>query len=146
MDDKNYLRDRYISPQTNNKWVAGSLFSDRAILVAQYSKLAAITVSNRWGDSICVYYQAPGIDAAIESVNFKYGQQKWEVETRRVTDPPLYGTSLTAVLARDGIQLDKSVPFDKDSLPVVYLQWHSLELAHAQGKGMVPACGLGFRV
>ncbi|RYP20745.1 hypothetical protein DL765_002625 [Monosporascus sp. GIB2] len=121
--------------ETRNKWVAGRLFSDRGIKVAHYSNLAAITVPNKWGTSICVYYQTPGEDAAIESVNFKQGQSRWEVDTRRVTDPPLYGTSLTAVLARDGIQLNKSVPFDPNSsLPVVYLQWHSLELAHAQGK------------
>ncbi|KAF2179313.1 hypothetical protein K469DRAFT_596531 [Zopfia rhizophila CBS 207.26] len=138
VDDNNYLRDRYISPQARNKWVAGRLFSDRGIKVAQYSKLAAITVPNRWGTSICVYYQILGEDAAIESVNFKEGQSRREVDTRRVTDPPPYGTSLTAVLARDGIQLNKAVPFDPNSsLPVVYLQWHSLELAHAQGKGTV---------
>jgi len=106
------------------------------IKCAQYSKLAAITVDNTWGSSICIYYQTPDEDAAIKSANFKLGQQYWQVDTNRVTDPPLYGTSLTAVMARDGIQLNKQAPFDANSsLPVVYLQWHSLELAHAQGKG-----------
>ncbi|KAI9764890.1 MAG: hypothetical protein M1839_005693 [Geoglossum umbratile] len=101
VDDDNIIRDRRIAPDTNNKWVAGKLFSDMHIKCAQYSKLAAITVSNRWGTSICLYYQSPDEDAAIKSVNFKQGQSNWQVDTTRVTDPPLYGTSLTAVLARD---------------------------------------------
>jgi len=51
-------------------------------------------------------------------------------------DPPLHGTSLTAIRARPGygIQLDT---VDKD-LPIAYLQWDNLGLAHGQDHGIVP--------
>ena len=73
------------------------------------------------GTSICLYYQSPDEDGAINFVNFKLGSSSWQKDTTRVTDPPLYGTSLTVVLARDGIQIDKQVLFDPDGLPIVYL-------------------------
>jgi len=93
-------------------------------------------MTNRWGTTLSLYYQADDKDASIKSANFKQGQPNWQTDTTRVTDPPLFGTSLSAVKAREGLQLDKQKPFNADSsLPVVYLQGHSLEMAHAQGSG-----------
>jgi hypothetical protein len=49
-------------------------------------------------------------------------------------DPPLYGTSLTAVKPREGIIIAKD---EKDKqMPVVYLQWDTHTLAEGQGPSM----------
>jgi hypothetical protein len=135
VDDDNIVR--HVTPGPEGEWIPGNLITDipEPIKCAAYSKLAAITFSNRSGTSIMVYYQCPDKNAAIKSVNFKERPVP-PVPPVRVTDPPLYGTSLTAVLPRPGLQVDQSKPFNAEtSLPVVYLQWHSLEMAHSQGSG-----------
>jgi hypothetical protein len=136
VDDDNSIRDLRRGPDTDGEWVPGKLRSDLGLKAAPYSKLAAITMTNRWGTTISIYYQANDKDASIKSANFKQGQANWATDTTRVTDPPLFGTSLSAVKAREGLQIDQQKPFNVDSsLPVVYLQWHSLEMAHSQGSG-----------
>ena len=46
-------------------------------------------------------------------------------------DPPLYGTSLTAVKPREGINVTEDE--DAQQFPVVYLQWDTQALAECQG-------------
>lgn len=138
VDDNNNLRDYKKGPARGDDWVAGSLYSDLGYKCAQYSKLTAASVTNTWGTSICLYYQSNEKDAAIKQVNFKLGQPRWQVDTTRVTDPPLYGTSLAAVRPRDGLVVDKSQPDAVKGLPVVYLQLDTLQLAHAQGSLVQP--------
>jgi len=60
-------------------------------------------------------------------------------------DPPLYGTSLSAVKPRPGICLeqrrtrgDEVTAEQSKTFPVVYLQWDTHALAHGQGKSRFP--------
>jgi hypothetical protein len=131
VSDDNILRDHVGS--ASGTWKAGTL-SAQAIKVAAYSKLAAIRMTNPQGvEFIFVYYQKPTPDAAITSINLQRGGV-WSASNLRVTDPPLFGTSLTAVLPRPGILVEK-----KDDpnarLPVVYLQMDSLGMGHFQSSG-----------
>jgi len=49
-----------------------------------------------------------------------------------VVDPPLYGTALTTVRYRREIGF-----IENNELPVLFLQWDDLALAHAQGSRML---------
>lgn len=107
---------------------------------AHYSQLAAITISTNNFQTICLYYQTPNRDAAIEMLSYSSKNNKWVTGVPdmtpnlpppqpppRVVDPPLYGTSITPVPVRNGLQV---IPHS--SPPVVYFQWDTLALAYSQ--------------
>jgi hypothetical protein len=119
------------------------------IRCAQYSKLAAVTVPNphRSYNFISLYYQvppdAPDIDddSAIKVVSYSGYTLKWSPDKPNLTDPPLYGTSLAAVLPRKGILVGNPKDEEAASQPVYYLQMDSLHLGNAQGtSGMHTPC------
>ncbi|PUU72515.1 hypothetical protein B9Z19DRAFT_1009408 [Tuber borchii] len=100
VDDSNILRSMVSERGTN--WKEGSL-SQLTVNVAHYSSLAATTVSNDLYNVICISYQLPDKSAAIKMVSYSGRDQRWVRTTPDLRDPPLYGTSLTAVLPRPGI-------------------------------------------
>ena len=140
MNDANILHDIVFK---DGSWEKGSLCNLKGadgktgIRCAPYSKLAAATVKMADKDIFCVYYQADGMHGPVRMISFIPGQSwhytfwpdgRMTVEWR---DPPMYGTSLTAVKPREGI----NVSDDKDGkqFPVVYLQWDTQALAECQG-------------
>lgn len=125
---------------TNTPWPTQSGLSQLAVRCAHYSQLTAITISRNNFQAICLYYQTPAKDAAIEMVSISSKNSRWvrgvpdmtpnpppPAVPPRVVDPPLYGTSLTAVPVRKGLEVVSG-----STLPVIYLQWDSLALAHSQ--------------
>ena len=135
--DDNILSDvRY----QNDDWIKGNL-SGLGIRCANYSKLAAETVSNGQQTFICLYYQTSEQNGPITMVSFSERKAGWTSGIPDMTviptptpvhrDPPMYGTSLTAVRPRSGIGPRNET---QDVLPVVYLQWDTHSIAHAQGK------------
>ena len=95
---------------------------------------------------ICVYYQTSEKHGPVSMVSFVPGNSWTELMAllqmlASLRDPPLYGTSLTALKPRDGITLEPSkkkdsaiTPEQSKTFPVVYLQWDTNALAHGQGK------------
>ncbi|KAH9485861.1 hypothetical protein JR316_0002776 [Psilocybe cubensis] len=136
VDDTNTLRG-VKSPN----WAQEAGLATLAIRVAAYSQLTATTIAENGFQAICLYYQSPRRDAGIEMVSFTTKTNQWvkgipdmtpippppPPPPPRVVDPPLYGTSLCAVKVRPGISV---IPNSK--MPVVYLQWDTLALAHSQ--------------
>jgi len=131
VDDSNTLRDMVSERGTN--WKEGTL-SQLAVAAAHYSSLAATTVSNDLYNVICISYQLPDKSAAIKMVSYSGRDKRWVRTTPDLRDPPLYGTSLTAVLPRPGI-LVAPAGTSEARLPVLYLQLDNLKLAHSQGGG-----------
>jgi len=129
VDDSNILRDMVSERGTN--WKEGTL-SQLTVTVAHYSCLAATTVSNDLYNVICISYQLPDKSAAIKMVSYSGRDKRWVRTTPDLRDPPLYGTSLTAVLPRPGI-LVAPAGTPEARLPVLYLQLDNLKLAHSQG-------------
>lgn len=111
------------------------------IRCAPHSKLAAATAHVGDQDIICLYYQAEGKHGPVRMISFVPGNS-WRttyypdgrIEVQWV-DPPLYGTSLTAVKPREGILVEEKDEKLKQ-LPIVYLQWDSHALAEGQGTSM----------
>ena len=130
VDDFNRVRDMVFR---NGKWSQGTLI-DLDIACAHYSRLTAITVPNDLYNFICLYYQAPEKHAAIKTSSYSGRDRNWIRNAPDLRDPPLYGTSLTAVPPRTGILVADSDSPDA-RLPVLYLQLDNLKLAHSQGGG-----------
>lgn len=72
-------------------------------------------------------------DAAIKMVNFNPHYGRWMDGLPNLTDPPLLGTSLTAVHPRKGILVNTTEGTVAARQPVYYLQMDDLRLGHAQG-------------
>ena len=115
-----------------NGWNNGVLAAAN-IQCAQYSKLAAITIAGNVYNDICLYYQVKEDDAAIKMVNFNPEYGRWTEGLPNLTDPPLLGTSLTAVHPRKGILVNTTEGTAAARQPVYYLQMDDLRLGHAQG-------------
>jgi hypothetical protein len=144
VNDDNILQDVIFK---DGEWERGALCNLKdvdgktGIRCAPYSKLAAATVNADGKDIIGLYYQADGKHGPVRMISFVPGNS-WKVtfypdgrvETQWV-DPPLYGTSLTAVKPREGIIVEAKDEKLKQ-LPVVYLQWDSHALAEGQGTSM----------
>ncbi|KAK4197777.1 hypothetical protein QBC40DRAFT_267272 [Triangularia verruculosa] len=130
-DKQNYLRDIYFN---GNKWVEGDLY-DKKWTCAPYSKLAAVRLVNDGGyDFVCLYYQDTSDTGNIVLVNHSpsYG---WQTGNPPLDDPPLYGTSLTAVPPQPGIEvIQYNTPTDTCD-PVVFFQYDKLELGSSQDQG-----------
>ena len=141
VNDNNVLQDIVFK---DGEWQKGKLCQLKdidgktGIRCAPYSKLAAATAHVEGQDIICLYYQAEGKHGPVRMISFVPGNS-WRTtyypDGRIVVqwvDPPLYGTSLTAIKPREGIMVQ-----DKDEkqkqLPIVYLQWDSHALAEGQG-------------
>ena len=73
------------------------------IQCAPYSRLAAITVAGPTFNNIFLYYQALTEDAAVKVVWFEPATKRWNLGSSDLTEPPLFGTSITAVQPRSGI-------------------------------------------
>lgn len=129
VDDNNLLRDVYFE---SNKWHLGNL-ADQQCVCAPYSKLAAIRLVNPGGyNFITVYYQTTDNNGDIKEVSLNNGN--WAKGQPDLDDPPLYGTSLSAVSAEPGIESTSSSTTDKDKgrLPVIFFQYNTLGLGSSQ--------------
>jgi len=151
--DDNILHDVVFK---DGEWQEGTLSSLQqpdgqvGIRCAPYSKLAAATVNIGGKDIICVYYQTIGQHGPVTMISFVPGNS-WTTRLADILDfinalkayedPPLYGTSLTAVKPRNGIVIPQEEEQNMH-LPVVYLQWDTHALAHAQGNEIRPIPGL----
>ena len=137
LDDNNQLQS---VKSGDTPWPRDLGITKLNIRVACYSQLTAITIAKNGFEGICVYYQTKGRDAAIEMCGYSTKNRCWvkgppdltpnpppPAPPPRVIDPPLFGTSMTAVPARDGLRV-----LSGNDLPVVYLQWDDLALAHSQ--------------
>jgi hypothetical protein len=137
VDDNNIVRG---VNSTNTHWPEVPGLSALSIRCAHYSQLTAITISKNNFQAICLYYQSPDRDAAIEMIGCSTKNKIWvkgvpdmtpfpppPAPPPRVVDPPLYGTSITAVPMRNGLEVIRD-----SAMPVVYLQWDTLALAHSQ--------------
>jgi hypothetical protein len=130
-------------------WVDAKI-SDQPVTAAHYSQLAAISYGKSGSPykAISVYYQSPEGDGnAIRMVSTSTKPGRTWAPGRpdmtpdpppprpapSVRDPPLHGTALTAIQAKTGYGVKLST-VDKN-LPIVYLQWDNLGLAHAQDEG-----------
>ncbi|KDR69999.1 hypothetical protein GALMADRAFT_160159 [Galerina marginata CBS 339.88] len=136
VDDTNTLRGLKSGPT----WAQEATLAALAVRVAHYSQLAAVNIAENNFEAIVLYFQSPKKDAGIEFVSLSSKNNQWvkdkpdmtpippppPVPPPRVVDPPLYGTALTAVRTRPGIEVFAS------KMPVVYLQWDTLALAHSQ--------------
>lgn len=148
VDDENILHDVVYK---DNEWTKGNLFEFRqgnqvGVRCAPYSKLAAATVSMDSKNIICVYYQNTEKHGPVSVICFVPGNSWTQLERildklLALRDPPLYGTSLSAVKPRPGIALKPTKKKDSDIteeqsnlFPVVYLQWDTNALAHGQGR------------
>ena len=119
------------------------------VRVAPYSKLAAATISFEGQDTICVYYQTTEKHGPVHMISQVPGNSWTELMAllqmlASLRDPPLYGTSLTALKPRPGITLEPSTRKDSKmtaeqskTSPVVYLQWDTNALAYGQGKSKI---------
>jgi hypothetical protein len=150
VNDNNILQDIIFK---DGEWQKGQLCNLKdsdgktGIRCAPYSKLAAATVQVDGKDIVCLYYQADGKHGPVRMISFVPGNS-WKVtywpdgrmEVQWV-DPPLYGTSLTAVKPREGIIVMKDDEKQKQ-MPIVYLQWDTHALAEGQGIKIQPIPGL----
>ena len=82
---------------------------------------------------MCVFYQAPTIDGAVKMVSFAGRHRTWELGPANLRDPPLYGTSLTAVPPRTGILGRGKVNPKNEGQPVYYLQLDNNAVGSGQG-------------
>lgn len=152
VNDKNILHGCRFNHTTKSWEDAG--ISSLAVTCASYSRIAAIGISRNNFQAICVYFQNDKRKTGIEMVSFSTKNSRWgrgepdmePIPTPppppvNVRDPPLYGTSLAAVPNRPGIGF-----VDGSELPVVFLQWDNLGLAHAQASEVevVPTLNLRF--
>ncbi|KAF1998464.1 hypothetical protein P154DRAFT_546783 [Amniculicola lignicola CBS 123094] len=125
LDDRNILHDQY---DTGNGAYQHGTLANKNIQCAHYSSLAAITIKGDVVNHMCVFYQAPTPDAAVKMVSFAGRHRTWDHDRAHLTDPPLYGTSFTAVPPRAGI-LGPPLPlfgYDRDGLPLAFSPHTSL--------------------
>ncbi|KAI0195867.1 hypothetical protein F4808DRAFT_464114 [Astrocystis sublimbata] len=107
VDDDNYVRG---VRSTATPWTAETSLLQLNVRCAHYSQLTAITISKNNFQAICLYYQVPDRSAAIEMLAISTKNNTWVKGVPDMTpnpppppppvsvrDPPLYGTSITAV-------------------------------------------------
>jgi len=96
--------------------------------------LAAIRLTNCVGaDFICLYYQDTANSGAIKQVSYSHsGWAAWATGPPPINDPPLFRTSLAAVVPEAGI---KSTSSTDDVEPVVFFQNDKLGLGSSQDLG-----------
>lgn len=96
--------------------------------------LAAIRLTNCVGaDFICLYYQDTANSGDIKQVSYSHsGWAAWATGPPPINDPPLFGTSLAAVVPEAGI---KSTSSTDDVEPVVFFQNDKLGLGSSQDLG-----------
>lgn len=130
LDDNNILHDQHDTG--NGDYQEGSLAS-RNIRVGSYSRLAATVIKGDVVNHICLFYQAPTPDAAIKMVSYAGLHRSWTDGPANLRDPPLYGTSITAVPPRPGILGRTSSDKSNDRQPIYYLQMDNNALGSGQG-------------
>ncbi|RYP40660.1 hypothetical protein DL767_001518 [Monosporascus sp. MG133] len=130
VDDKNILHDQY---DTGNGYNHGTL-SGLKIECAHYSSLAAVTIRGEVVNHMCLFYQAPSRDGAVKMVSFAGRHRSWQHGGANLRDPPLYGTSITAVPPRPGI-LGRRNNASKanEGQPIYYLQMDNNAVGSGQG-------------
>jgi hypothetical protein len=135
VDDGNVVRG---VKSLETHWPEEIGISGLGVRCASYSQLTAISFSKNGFQAICLYYQTPKKDAGIEVISYSTKTNAWRIgmpdmtpvpppPPPRVVDPPLYGTSMTAVPTRSGLSI---VP--NSIMPIVFLQWDNLLLAESQ--------------
>ncbi|MCJ1358803.1 MAG: hypothetical protein MMC33_008803 [Icmadophila ericetorum] len=128
LDNKNVINDMVC--QKGGAWKKGDL-GDLHIVTAHYSKLAAVTLPSS-PETIYVYYQTPDIAGDIREVHGR--DSDWKPDTHDFGDPPLFGTSLAAVLPEAGLTIHSP---SGDKIPVVFFQEDNLKLAELQNQAIV---------
>jgi hypothetical protein len=82
---------------------------------------------------MCVFYQTPNRDAAVKMVSFAGLHRTWELGAANLRDPPLHGTSITAVPPRAGILGRSNSDTSNVGQPIYYLQLDTNALGSGQG-------------
>jgi len=132
LDDNNILHDQYYNSTTNNEFQHGTL-SNLKIECAHYSSLAAVTIKGDVVNHMCVFYQTPGQDGAVKMVSFAGWHRSWHQGEANLRDPPLYGTSLTAVPPRPGYLGRSGSGAANVGQPIYYLQMDNNAVGSGQG-------------
>ncbi|OAL39940.1 hypothetical protein AYO20_00853 [Fonsecaea nubica] len=130
LDDKNILHDQY--DLGNGDYQHGKL-AELKIECAHYSSLAAVTIRGDVVNHMCVFYQALTRDGAVKMVSFAGLHRTWQHGGANLRDPPLYGTSLSAVPPRAGILGRSSSDKSNQGQPIYYLQLDNHALGSGQG-------------
>ena len=130
--DDNILLDQY---DTGDGDYSHEILVGLKIQCAYYYALAAVTIKGRVINHMCVFYQAPTCDGTVKMVSFAGRHRTWELSPANLRDPPLHGTSLTAVPPRAGILGRGKVDPRNEGQPVYYLQLDN----NAVGSGQVIA-------
>ena len=131
LDDNNILHDQYDTG--NGDYKHGTLAGLR-IQCAHYSALAAVTIKGQYVYQMVVFFQAPTSDGAVKMVSFAGRHRTWVLGPARLRDPPLYGTSLTAVPPRTGILGRGKVDAKNEGQPIYYLQMDNNAVGSGQGE------------
>ncbi|KAH6617430.1 hypothetical protein F5144DRAFT_586428 [Chaetomium tenue] len=132
LDDNNILHDQYYNSSTNNEFQHGTL-SNLKIQCAHYSSLAAVTIKGDVVNHMCLFYQTPDKDASVKMVSFAGWHRTWEHGKANLRDPPLYGTSLTAVPPRPGYLGRGGSDDSNKGQPIYYLQMDNNAVGSGQG-------------
>ena len=130
LDDNNILHDQY--DNGNGDYKHGTL-AGLKVQCANYSAIAAVTIKGQVVNHMCVFYQAPTRDGAVKMVSFAGRHRVWELGAANLRDPPLYGTSLTAVPPRAGILGRGKVDPKNEGQPIYYLQLENNAVGSGQG-------------
>lgn len=149
VDDANILRG---VKTTSNGWQEETGLAQLNVSCAHYSQLTAITIFENNFQAICLYYQMNERTAGITMLSYSTKTNAWVRGVPDMTprppppppppirDPPLHGTSITAVRTRPGLEIIKG-----SKMPMVYLQWDTLALAHAQEAKVGPIGSLDLK-
>lgn len=108
--------------------------SSLKIECAHYSSLAAVTIKGDVVNHMCVFYQTPGQNGAVKMVSFAGWHRSWQLGEANLRDPPLYGTSLTAVPPRPGYLGRGGSGAANAGQPIYYLQMDNNAVGSGQGK------------
>lgn len=130
LDDNNILHDQYDNGDGDYKH--GTL-AGLKVQCAHYSSIAAVTIKGSSVNHICVFYQAPTSDGAVKMVSFAGLHRVWQLGAANLKDPPLYGTSLTAVAPRAGILGRGNEDSKNKGQPIYYLQLDNNAVGSGQG-------------
>ena len=141
LDDNNILHDQY--DNGNGDYKHGTL-AGLKIQCAHYSAIAAVTIKGRVVNHMCVFYQAPTRDGAVKMVSFAGRHRVWELGPANLRDPPLYGTSLTAVPPRAGILGRGKVDPKNEGQPIYYLQMDNNAVGSGQGTAGMTVISLSY--
>ena len=117
LDDNNILNDQY---DTGNGDYKHGTLAELKFQCAHYSALAAVTIKGQYVYQMVVLFQAPTSDGAVNMVSFAGRHRTWVLGPARLRDPPLYGTSLTAVPPRTSILGRGKVDLKNEGQPICY--------------------------